>query len=62
MTAGNVSSCGNDCPACPRYAVPRYRETEEELRHAAELWMRIGYRDHIVTKEEIACTGCKPEN
>ena len=24
--------------------------------------MKIGYRDHIVTNEEISCTGCKPEN
>ena len=39
-----------------------YEKTETELRHTAELWMKIGYRDHIVTNEEIACTGCKPEN
>ena len=24
--------------------------------------MKIGYRDHLVTNEEISCTGCKPEN
>ena len=24
--------------------------------------MKIGYRDHIVTNEEISCTGCKPSN
>lgn len=24
--------------------------------------MKIGYRDHIVTNEEISCMGCKPEN
>ena len=39
-----------------------YEKTEEELRHTAELWAKIGYRDHVVTNEEIACTGCKPEN
>jgi len=32
------------------------------LKHTAELWAKIGYRDHVVTNEEIACTGCKPEN
>ena len=24
--------------------------------------MKIGYRDHIVGNEEIACSGCRPEN
>ena len=32
------------------------------MHHTAELWAKIGYRDHVVTNEEIACTGCKPEN
>ena len=57
-----IAACGNDCAACPRYTVYPYEKTEEELRHTAELWMKIGYRDHIVTNEEIACSGCKPEN
>ena len=45
-----------------RYILHPYEKTEEELRHTAELWMKIGYRDHIVTNDEISCTGCKPEN
>ena len=57
-----ISACGNDCAACPRYAAHPYEKTDEELRHTAELWMKIGYRDHLVTNEEIACSGCKPEN
>ena len=57
-----IAACGNDCSACPRYAAHPYEKTEEELQHTAELWMKIGYRDHIVTNEEISCTGCKPEN
>ncbi len=57
-----LAACGNDCAACPRYAAHPYEKTEEELRHTAELWMKIGYRDHLVTNEEIACSGCKPEN
>ena len=24
--------------------------------------MRIGYRDRVETEEEIACSGCRPEN
>ena len=57
-----IAACGNDCAACPRYTAYPYEKTDEELHHTAELWMRIGYRDHVVTKAEIACHGCKPEN
>ena len=57
-----IAACGNNCAVCPRYVAHPYEKTDEELRHTAELWMRIGYRDHLVTNEEISCTGCKPEN
>lgn len=57
-----IAACGNDCSACPRYVARPYEKTDDELHHTAELWMKIGYRDHIVSNEEIACTGCKPEN
>ena len=57
-----IAACGNDCAACPRYTAHPYEKTDEELHHTAELWMKIGYRDHIVSNEEIACYGCKPEN
>lgn len=57
-----LAACGNDCSACPRYAAHPYEKTEEALRRTAELWAKIGYRDHIVTNREIACAGCGPEN
>ena len=57
-----IAACGNDCAACPRYTAHPCEKTETELRQTAELWMRIGYRDRIVSNEEIACTGCRPEN
>lgn len=57
-----IAACGNDCSACPRYTKEPYEKSEGELRHTAELWFKIGYRDHIVTNEEIACTGCKTDN
>jgi len=57
-----IAACGNDCAACPRYTVYPYEKTDEELHYTAEIWMKVGYRDHIVTNEEIACSGCKPEN
>ncbi|MBE5806811.1 MAG: GNAT family N-acetyltransferase [Clostridiales bacterium] len=62
MSERIIAACGNDCAACPRYTLQPYEKTEEQLRRTAELWMKIGYRDHVVSNEEIACTGCKPEN
>ena len=57
-----LAACGNDCSACPRFVLPPYEKTETELRQTAELWMKIGYREHVVPAAEIACTGCKPGN
>ena len=57
-----IAACGNDCSACPRYTAHPYEKAEDELLHTAELWMKIGYRDHIVSNEEISCLGCRPEN
>ena len=57
-----LAACGNDCSACPRYTAHPYEKSAEELRRTAELWLKIGYRDHVVSNEEISCTGCKPEN
>ncbi len=53
-----IAACGNDCAVCPRH-LPK---TEDELAHTAQLWKKIGYRDCIISNEEISCTGCKPEN
>lgn len=49
-----ITLCGDNCDYCPRYNA----HSEEELRQTAELWYRTGLRDHIVSNEEIACTGC----
>ncbi|MBO4412330.1 MAG: GNAT family N-acetyltransferase, partial [Lachnospiraceae bacterium] len=57
-----IAACGNDCAACPRYTAHPYEKTEDELRHAAELWQMIGYRDRTVSVREISCAGCRPEN
>ena len=56
-----LAACGNDCSVCPRYTALPYEKTGEELQHTAELWMKIGYRDHVVTNDEIACSGCRPD-
>lgn len=57
-----IAACGNNCAACPRYIAHPYEKTDEQLHHTAELWMKIGYRDTVVSNEEISCTGCFPEN
>lgn len=57
-----IAACGNNCSACPRYVAHPHEKTKDELFHTAELWMKIGYRDHIVSDEEISCLGCRPEN
>ena len=49
-----ISVCGDDCAVCPRFLA----ETEEELHETAEFWFKAGWRDHVVTNEEIRCTGC----
>lgn len=53
-----ISACGNDCNQCPRH-LPK---SEDELRRTAELWYKIGYRDRIVSTEEISCSGCTVHN
>lgn len=46
--------CGDNCLCCPRYLA----KTEENLQKAAKLWYKVGWRDRIVSNEEIKCTGC----
>lgn len=51
-----ITLCGDNCIECPRYNA----HSEAELRKVAELWYRIGWRDIVVSNEEIACSGCSP--
>ena len=53
-----LAACGNDCSICPRF-MPK---TEAQLKSTAELWYKIGYRDHLVDNEEIKCNGCTTDN
>ena len=57
-----IASCGNDCSACPRYVSSPYEKTREELLHTADLWQKIGYKDHVASVYEISCTGCQTDN
>ncbi|MBQ3515399.1 MAG: DUF3795 domain-containing protein [Lachnospiraceae bacterium] len=49
-----ITLCGDNCIMCPRYNA----NTNEELKAVAELWYKVGWRNTIVSNEEIACTGC----
>ena len=62
MSEKIIAACGNDCAACPRYTKPPFEKTPEELHNTAVLWQKIGYRDRVVSNEEISCTGCSVEN
>lgn len=48
------SVCGDDCAVCPRYLA----RTEEELHETALFWQRAGWRETVVSNEEIRCGGC----
>lgn len=49
-----ITLCGDNCLICPRYTA----HTEEELKRTAELWAKIGWRDTVVSMDEIKCAGC----
>lgn len=49
-----ITLCGDNCLACPRYLA----RTSDELHAVAQLWHKVGWRDCVVSNEEIACAGC----
>ena len=53
----DLASCGNDCAACPRYTATLSGD-DEQLREVAALWQRAGWRDRVLSPDEIACRGC----
>lgn len=57
-----IAACGNDCAQCPRYVRAPYGKSASQLTRTAELWYQIGYRDRVVSVDEIACMGCTPDN
>lgn len=52
-----IAACGNDCSVCPRM-LPK---TAAELTATAKLWYKFGYRDQVVSNDEISCRGCTPD-
>lgn len=49
-----LTLCGDNCIECPRYNA----HSEAELQKVAKLWYKVGWRDTVVSNEEIRCTGC----
>jgi len=49
--------CGDDCSACPRY-IATQSGSRERLKEVAEMWWRAGWRDTIVSPDEMVCGGC----
>lgn len=49
-----LSCCGDDCSVCPRHLAA----TDEELHETAVFWHEAGWRDCIVSNDEIRCAGC----
>ncbi len=49
--------CGDDCESCPRYVATRSGD-DAQLKKVAEMWKRVGWRNEVVSPEEIACHGC----
>lgn len=48
-----ITLCGDNCIECPSYNA----HTEEELRKIAELWYRVGWRESVVSNEELYVWG-----
>ena len=44
-----ITLCGDNCTWCSRYNA----RSEAELRKVAELWHRVGWRDTVVSNDEI---------
>lgn len=56
-----LAYCGNDCAVCPRYTATQSSDVLK-LNEVAKLWNQLGWRDTIVSSEEIRCNGCFSSN
>lgn len=54
MLEEKITLCGDNCLTCPRYNA----HTDKELKYVAKLWFKIGWRDKIISTDEIKCSGC----
>lgn len=56
-----IGICGDNCAYCPRY-IATQNGSAIELEKVKELWVRLGFIDPAVPVNDMACSGCRPEN
>jgi hypothetical protein len=56
-----VGACGDVCSECPRYLLTLNNDING-LKKLAELWQRLGFRDKMISPDELKCQGCRKEN
>lgn len=52
-----LTYCGNDCNLCPRFMGTKDNNTDE-LKRAAEMWLKVGWRERVLSPDEMKCYGC----
>ncbi len=52
-----LTFCGNDCNACPRFIATQSGDAER-LKEVAAMWGKAGWRNEILSPEEMVCHGC----
>jgi hypothetical protein len=52
-----LGCCGDDCNYCLRY-IGTVNHDEKTLKKAAEIWLKLGWRDHLLPPDEMKCSGC----
>lgn len=57
MYEEQIAVCGNNCRECPRYTATASGDPSE-LETVAALWHEMGFRDTVVSPDEISCNGC----
>jgi hypothetical protein len=61
MNNTRIGTCGDNCVFCPRY-IATQNGSVRELGEVKELWVRLGLRDPAFPVQDMACSGCEPEN
>lgn len=56
-----IGVCGDNCLFCPRYLASQNGDAKE-LEDVKELWVRLGLREPAFPVQDLACSGCRPEN
>lgn len=47
-----LACCGDDCNYCLRY-IGTKNNNEKELKKAAEIWLKVGWRDKLLLPDEM---------